>query len=74
MPIYLRRLLSALITFYQHTLSPDHGLFKAFFPHGTCRFYPSCSEFTKQSINQHDWRGLLLGLKQLSHCHPYSKS
>ena len=39
----------------------------------SCRFYPSCSEYTRQAIERY---GLLgggwLGLKRLARCHPFN--
>lgn len=34
-----------LMKLYQWTLSPDHGLMKAFFPYGCCIHEPTCSEY-----------------------------
>ena len=37
-----------------------------------CRFYPSCSEYTRQAIERHGaCRGTLLGVKRLCKCHPF---
>ena len=62
-----------LIWIYQKTISPDHGVIKSFFPHGYCRFYPSCSEFGKQSIKKH---GLVVGLPKavwrVIRCNPWN--
>ncbi len=62
-----------LIWVYQKTISPDHGLVKNFFPHGYCRFFPSCSEYGKQSIKKH---GLIVGsLKavwRVVRCNPWN--
>ncbi|EKD43502.1 MAG: hypothetical protein ACD_72C00247G0001 [uncultured bacterium] len=58
---------------YQKTISPDHGVIKGFFPHGYCRFYPTCSEYGKQSIKKH---GLLVGLPKtvwrIIRCNPWN--
>jgi len=63
-----------LIRFYQKTISPDHGFFKAFFRHGYCRFYPSCSEYGYQVIKK---RGLFIGLFKTTwrilRCNPWNK-
>ena len=41
---------------------------------GSCRFYPTCSEYMIQSIRKYGtWYGLGKGLKRLFKCHPYSK-
>lgn len=63
-----------LIRLYQKTLSPDHGWFKARYPQGFCRFYPSCSEYGYQTIKK---RGLLVGIPlaawRVLRCNPWSK-
>ncbi len=36
-----------------------------------CRFYPTCSEYTKQAIEKYGFlKGSWLGLKRISKCHP----
>ena len=36
-----------------------------------CRFYPTCSEYTKQAINKYGlFKGGWLGIKRISKCHP----
>ncbi|RLC34671.1 MAG: membrane protein insertion efficiency factor YidD [Candidatus Nealsonbacteria bacterium] len=60
----MKRLFLKTIKFYQFFISPILG------PH--CRFYPSCSEYTKQSIQKYgllsgSWRGF----KRILKCHPY---
>jgi len=60
-----RRLLVAPIRFYQRTLS------RAFPP--SCRFYPSCSEYTAQAILKHGpLRGIWLGTRRILRCHPFN--
>jgi len=42
---------------------------------GSCRFNPTCSEYTYQSIKQFGiLKGAAMGIKQFSQCHPFSKS
>jgi len=58
------RLAIASIRFYQRFLSPLKGT--------SCRFYPSCSEYSILSLQKH---GLMLGfikaLFRLAKCHPF---
>jgi len=69
-----RRIVCGLIRIYQKTLSPDHGLFKRFFPYGYCRYAPSCSEYGYKSIAKY---GVIFGgLKtawRVLRCNPWSK-
>lgn len=39
-----------------------------------CRFYPTCSEYTKQAIEHYGLvKGGLLGLKRICKCHPLNE-
>ena len=39
-----------------------------------CKFYPSCSEYTKKSILKHGClKGSFLGIKRILKCNPFSK-
>jgi putative membrane protein insertion efficiency factor len=39
----------------------------------SCRFYPSCSEYTRQAIERYGLsRGVWLGVKRISRCHPFN--
>lgn len=58
------RLVLALLRAYKVLLSP---LFT-----GSCRFYPSCSDYTRDAILIHGVaRGSWMGLRRLSRCHPF---
>ncbi len=51
---------------YQKILSPLLG--------PRCRFYPSCSQYTLEAIQE--WglaKGILLGARRLSRCHPLNE-
>jgi len=60
----MKRFLIFLISIYQKTLSAFFG--------GECRFYPSCSEYSKQAIRK---KGILHGLGnafyRIVRCHPF---
>ncbi|MCZ6642312.1 MAG: membrane protein insertion efficiency factor YidD [Gammaproteobacteria bacterium] len=59
-----RRILQFAIRVYQWTLSPFIG--------NQCRFYPSCSHYAHQAIEEHGaLRGTLLALRRLGRCHPF---
>jgi len=54
-----------LIQYYQM-------FFKGVLP-PSCRFVPSCSEYTKQAIEKYGFfKGVLKGARRISLCHPFS--
>jgi len=53
-----------LIRFYQRFISP------AFPP--SCRFAPTCSQYSYEAINRYGLRrGIWLSLRRLARCHPF---
>ena len=63
-----------LIKLYQKTLSPDHGLFRSRFPHGYCRFHPTCSVYGYEVIKKKGLiRGVLLAMWRIIRCNPWNK-
>lgn len=43
--------------------------------HNYCRFYPTCSEYMKISIDRFGCvKGCFLGFKRLIRCHPFGRS
>lgn len=70
----MKTVLIVLITIYQKTFSPDHGWFRGRFPYGFCRFYPSCSEYTKQAVIKHGaLAGVWMGIKRILRCNPWTE-
>lgn len=62
-----------LIRLYQRTLSPDTGWPRVLYPHGYCRYYPTCSEYTAQAITRFGvLRGSWLGAGRILRCNPWS--
>ncbi|MSR88298.1 MAG: membrane protein insertion efficiency factor YidD [Candidatus Margulisbacteria bacterium] len=62
----MRSFLIGIIWVYQHSIS-------VLFP-SKCRFYPTCSTYTAMKIEELGCtRGLLLGVKRILKCHPYSR-
>lgn len=62
------------ITLYQKTLSFDHGPMRVLFPHGYCRFHPTCSEYSKQVILKYGvFCGVFKGIYRVLRCNPWNK-
>lgn len=52
---------------YQYLIAP-------LFP-DCCRFYPSCSTYTKEAIQKYGViKGIWRGIKRLARCHPWGDS
>jgi len=62
-----------LIRLYQKTLSPDTGWFRSLYPHGYCRFQPTCSQYTYEAIERFGViRGSWLGFRRILRCNPWN--
>ena len=62
----MKRLLLALIRFYQKSISPYRA--------PCCRFRPTCSQYALQAIEKYGaLKGDWLALKRISCCHPFYK-
>ncbi len=60
-----RRVAALLIRGYQRFLSPVLP--------ASCRFYPSCSQYTLEAVTRYGLiRGGWLGLRRLVRCHPFN--
>lgn len=60
----IRICLLFLIRIYQYFISPLKG--------PSCRFIPSCSQYTYEAIQTHGpLKGGLMGLWRLARCHPF---
>lgn len=71
---YFRKILVTLIKLYQKTLSFDHGPLKFLYPHGFCRFYPSCSQYGLEAVEKY---GIIKGVRKaiwrIIRCNPWNK-
>jgi putative membrane protein insertion efficiency factor len=62
----MKTLLLSLIKFYKRIISPFLG--------NNCRFYPSCSEYMKLSIeNCGALKGFAYGIWRILRCNPFSE-
>ena len=62
----LKKLFLGIIRFYQRFISPMTP--------PTCRFYPTCSEYTKEAIEVYGaLKGGYMGIKRILKCHPLHK-
>jgi len=60
----MKSLLLALLRVYQYLLSPWIG--------GNCRYWPTCSEYSRQAIETHGAaRGAYMTVARLARCQPY---
>ncbi len=60
--------LVGLVVLYQKTLSPDHGPRQVLYPYGFCQFYPTCSEFARQTLLTEGLLGLSKIINRLIAC------
>jgi len=62
-----------LIKIYQKTLSFDHGWPKIFFPHGYCRFHPTCSQYGYEAVEKYGiLKGGLKAMSRVLRCNPFN--
>ena len=60
-----RRAAAGLIRGYQRFISPALP--------ASCRFYPSCSQYTLEAVTKYGLiRGSWLGARRLVRCHPFN--
>ena len=62
----MKKIFIYLIEKYQKYISPMLGK--------NCKYYPSCSEYTKQAIEKYGvLKGIFFGIKRILKCNPFSK-
>ena len=63
--IKMKSILVYLIRFYQRFISPLKGQ--------TCRFYPTCSEYSVQALKKYGvLKGSWKSIKRILRCHPFN--
>ena len=61
----MKKILIKLIKLYQKI---------PFRSHYSCRFIPTCSEYTKEAIIKYgSFKGSIMGIKRIIRCHPFGK-
>jgi len=61
-----RNLCVAILVVYRAVISPLYG--------DVCRYYPSCSAYALQAIQQHGVvKGIWLGSRRIARCHPWAE-
>lgn len=71
----MKKLVLLLLYAYQKTLPIRKSITMTLFgTEKTCRFTPTCSEYTIQKVKEYgEIKGLLLGFKRILKCHPWHK-
>ena len=71
----MKKLVLLLLYAYQKTLPIRKSITMTLFgTEKTCRFTPTCSEYTIQKVKEYGAiKGLLLGFKRILKCHPWHK-
>lgn len=65
----MKKICKGLIKIYQCTFSYLFHVLGS-----ECKFYPTCSEYTKQAIEKYGcMKGIWLGFKRILKCNPFSK-
>lgn len=64
----MKKFLIKIINFYQKNISKLKN------KNIRCKFYPTCSEYTKQAIEKYGaFKGCIKGLKRILRCNPLCK-
>ncbi len=64
MSAFLKVIIKGLLRFYSLFITPLTGY--------NCRFYPSCSNYAREAVEQHGvLHGGWLAIKRIARCHPW---
>lgn len=62
--VFIKYIFIKLLNFYQKYIS--------FLSHGSCRYYPTCSEYAKWQVKHNlNWRGLLAIILRILRCNKF---
>ena len=65
----MKKICIFLINFYQKNISKFLE-----YKNIRCKYYPSCSEYTKQAIEKYGaFKGSIIGAKRILRCNPFSR-
>ena len=59
----MKKIILFIIKIYQRLISP-------LFP-PSCRYYPTCSNYTKEAVNKFGVLGLIMGISRILRCNPF---
>lgn len=69
---FLTRGVIYIVKTYQYFFSPDQGVLGGIFGRGSCRFFPSCSEYMIAALSQYGLlTGVVVSLKRILRCNPF---
>lgn len=70
----MKKIFLYLIKIYQKTLSRDTGWLSYVYAEKTCRFHPTCSQYTYEAIDKFGvLKGFWLGFFRIIRCHPWGE-
>ena len=62
----MKKILIAIVRFYQRNISPYKG-------GSSCRFIPTCSQYALEALEKYGaLKGSLLAIRRILRCHPFS--
>ena len=65
----MKKIIIKMINWYQKNIS-----FALEQKNIRCKYYPTCSEYTKQAVEKYGaFKGTLLGIARILRCNPFSK-
>lgn len=72
--IFFIKIIVLIIKFYQKTISFDHGFLSFLYPHGFCRFRPTCSDYAILSLEKYGViKGGFKAFWRILRCNPWNK-